>query len=472
MNHKILQFFKNLSYTLLSNLISLVISTTVILVIPKLIGVTEYGYWQLYLFYSSYVGFLHFGWNDGVYLRYGGEKYGNLNKKLFFSQFWMLVVFQFLLALTIFLISNILSNSDKIFIIQMVSFCMFIVNIRCFLVYILQCTNRVKEYAIITMMERILYILLILILIAGGINNYKIMIIADIIGKLISLFYSIYCCKDIVLNKIKNFSLDIREALTNINVGIKLMFSNIANMLIIGIVRLGIEHDWGVKTFGKISLTLSISNMLMVFVSAVGIIMFPVLRRTENSRLTYIYKTVRPPFSAVLFFLLILYYPMDIALNFWLPIYSDSLKYMIILFPMCVYEGKMSLLINTYLKTLRKEKLILIINLFTVLLSVVLTTLFIFLFRSLTLIVIAIVILLAFRSVLAEIFLSKTLEINLVRTLLQEIFLTFIYIYTGWFLSPLVSFAIYLVSYTVYLIVNKKEIFTSIKDFKIILSQK
>ena len=72
MNNKALDFIKNFSYTLSSNLLSLVISTLVVLIIPKLIGVEEYGYWQLYIFYTSYIGFLHFGWNDGIYLRYGG----------------------------------------------------------------------------------------------------------------------------------------------------------------------------------------------------------------------------------------------------------------------------------------------------------------------------------------------------------------------------------------------------------------
>ncbi len=40
----------------------------------------------------------------------------------------------------------------------------------------------------------------------------------------------------------------------------------------------------------------------------------------------------------------------------WLPEYADSLQYMGILFPIVIYEGRMSLLINTYLKTIRKEK--------------------------------------------------------------------------------------------------------------------
>lgn len=84
MNNKVLNFLKNFSYTFSSNLITLVVSTLVTLIVPKLIGVEDYGFWQLYMFYSTYVGFFHFGWNDGIYLRYGGEKYESLDKPKFF----------------------------------------------------------------------------------------------------------------------------------------------------------------------------------------------------------------------------------------------------------------------------------------------------------------------------------------------------------------------------------------------------
>lgn len=57
----------------------------------------------------------------------------------------------------------------------------------------------------------------------------------------------------------------------------------------------------------------------------------------------------------------------------WLPEYTDSLMYMALLFPMCIYEGKMSLLINTYLKTLREEKAMLKVNLIALGFALILT---------------------------------------------------------------------------------------------------
>ncbi len=81
---KIRKILRDFSYSISSNLISLAVSTLVVLIVPKFIGVTEYGYWQLYIFYTNYVGVLHFGWLDGIYLRYGGYHYRDLDRPTFF----------------------------------------------------------------------------------------------------------------------------------------------------------------------------------------------------------------------------------------------------------------------------------------------------------------------------------------------------------------------------------------------------
>lgn len=467
MNSKAINFLKNFSYTLSSNFISLLISTLVTLIVPKLIGVEEYGYWQLYLFYSSYLGFLHFGWIDGIYLRYGGAEYDKLDRKLFFSQFIMLLSSQMLIGIIICVISGpLVLDADRSFIVKMVALALIIVNTRTMLLYILQATNRIKEYARITMSDRILYISLIIIFLLVGIRDYKLMIIADLVGKLLSLIYAMYCCKNIVFNKISIFYFSLNEMVTNINVGIKLMFSNIASMLIIGIVRFGIERTWDVTTFGKVSLTLSISNMTMLFINAIGIIMYPILRRTSKEKLSAIYTTMRDFLMATLFAVLVIYYPIKTLMSAWLPQYAESLMYMALVFPMFIYEGKMALLINTYLKTLRKEKMMLKINLMSMALSLILTLISTQVFMSLDLAIFNIVILLAFRSMIAELYLSKELKISVKRDILLEFLLTAVFIISGWFVNSWYTALIYGVSYILYIIIKAKDISIAIKSLK------
>lgn len=101
MNSKIKNVFQNVSYSVLANGINTLVSMVLVFIVPKALGVREYSYWQLYTFYVTYTGFFHFGWADGIYLKFGGKKYEELDKTYFNRQFWLLTFFEILIALVI-----------------------------------------------------------------------------------------------------------------------------------------------------------------------------------------------------------------------------------------------------------------------------------------------------------------------------------------------------------------------------------
>lgn len=470
MNRKAIDFIKNFSYTLFSNLVSLLISALVVLVVPKLIGVEEYGYWQLYLFYTSYVGFLHFGWNDGVYLRYGGKDYDKLDKKLLFSQYHMLVISQLLIGMSIALLAVFfVRDPERMFIFQMTALCLVIVNSRYMLLFLLQATNRIKGYAQITILDRVTYLGLVLVLLAFGVREYKLMIVADLAGKFISLLFAMYSCRDIVFRRLSDFYFSFRETFLNISVGIKLMFSNIASKFVLGFVKFGIERSWDVATFGKVSLTLSVSNLVMLFINAIGLVMYPVLRRTREEKLSEIYTTMRDLLMVLLLGALVVYYPLKSTLSKWLPDYADSLNYMGMLFPIMVFEGKMSLLINTYLKALRMEKRILVVNVISLAVSALLTLITTVIIKDLDLAIISIVGLLAFRSIIAEVVLSKKLAIPVYKDIILEIIMSIIFISTAWLINTPMVMVFYGLAYLIYLCVKRSDICISIANLKQLL---
>ena len=464
---------KNMSYTISSNLISFIVSTLVIVIVPKLIGVENYGYWQLYLFYATYVGLLHFGWNDGIYLRFGGDEYNKLDKRLFFSQFMQLLITQIVIGILIFLLALIIfKDINKEFIFQIVALVLIISNTRLMLLNILQTTNRIKEYAIINMLDRIIYVLLIIFFLLIGIRDFKLMIIADVIGKLLSLSLALYYCRDIVFNKINNYYLTLSETFKNINVGIKIMFANFASFLIIGIVRFGIERTWDVSTFGKVALTISLSSIMMFFISAVGIVIFPILKRINKDKLSIIYKTMRDSLLVLLLGILIIYYPLKTFMVMWLPNYADSLIYLALVFPMFIYEGKMVLLINTYINTLRKENIMFKINIIMMIITAIITYINTQIFNNLDLTVLSIVILLIIRSVIAELYLAKALNIKVLKDIILEILLTTIFILSAWFIDSYITIIIYIVFYIIYLLIKKKDLIITINNIKDLLKNK
>ncbi|GAB6168224.1 oligosaccharide flippase family protein [Clostridium carnis] len=472
MNNKTKNLIKNFFYTFISNLLVLIISTLVTLILPKILGIEEYGYWQLYILYTSYTALLHLGWNDGIYLRYGGKEYQELDKRLFFSQFWMLVIFELIITLITYnFVGVFISSYDKIFVLRMMFTSSLLVIPRGMLLFILQGTNRIKDYAIATIIEKIVYIILIIFFLTMRIEEYKLLIIADIIGKGISMIYVAINCRDIVFKSFKTFFFSFNETFKNIKAGVNVALAYVASSLIVGTVRFGIEYTWDIKTFGKVSLTLSVANMMMTFINAVGLIIFPLLKRANKERLPEIYTTLRTILTVILLGIIVFYYPLRVILTYWLPKYSESLVYMALIFPMCLFEGKMALLVNTYLKALRKEITLMIINALTFCLSLLLTGFFALYLKNLTVSVLCILFLLAFRCIWAEIYIAKELNISLNRNIIMELILTIIFVISSWVIGSWKGVAIYLVAYSIYILTNWRDICKTVEKVRILLKE-
>lgn len=450
---------KLVGYTISSNMISFLVAATVTFLLPKHLGIESYGYFQLYLFYTGYTGFLHLGWADGIFLRYGGVYYEDIDKAKFSGQFWLYTCIEIVIGLLIALFSSLwVSPQDKAMVLAFTGISVIFLLPRTLLQYILQCSNRIKNYAFLNMIEKAIYVAIVVVMIFCGEGNYVPIILADLFGKCAALCYGVFQCKEIVINKPEALGEAIREAKENISVGIKLLFANISSLLIIGFVRWSIESQWNVATFGKVSLTMSVSNMLMVFINAVALVLFPMLRRTNSDKLSGIYNTMRTCLMIPLLGMLLFYYPAKTILSMWLPQYADSLIYMALLFPMCVFESKMNMLIGTYMKTLRKEKWLLLVNVAAVSMSVVVTLITTYYLHNLDLAVGSIVFLLAFRCVFAELLLSSVLDVSVKKDIALELALTAIFIGASWFAGGITGLTIYAVAYLIYLLIKRKDV--------------
>jgi O-antigen/teichoic acid export membrane protein len=466
---KLKSFIKKVAYAIGANLLSLIVSILTTLIVPKFLGddVAQYGYLQIYLFYVGYIGFFHFGWCDGVYLRDGGKNYKDLNKPLYSGQFWLLSVMQLVIAIIISIIGIFISkDANYTFIWIAIAVNVLIFLPRTMLSYYLQTTNRIKEYASLTTVGRTIYGVSILVIVLFFSKDYKLFVLGDILGKLIGLVVSICWCRDIVLSKPSPLSTTLQEAKINISVGIKLLFANIASMLITGIVRWGIQTQWDVETYGKISFTLSVSNLLLTFISAVALVLYPTLRRGDEENLKGMYSILRDVLMIPLLGCLVIYYPIELVLSAWLPQYAESMRYMAILVPMCIFAAKMTMLIQTYMNVFRLEKKILKVNLMGVLFAILTTVFSVFILRDLTIAMVSIVVNQIFRCLYAEFVLSKEKNLNVLKDMIFETLLAVFFIMANWFIGGLIGVGIYAIAYIVYLLLKRKDIRKLIYKFK------
>ena len=449
----------NLMYSIVANLLSMFVSAILLLVLPNLLGETEYGYWQLYLFYTSYVGFFHLGLVDGIYLRIGGKYFDDLDGHIYATQFLILTIFEIIISVVIINIARFfVPDVNKVHVIFLTCICMVIYIANNFTTYVLQATNRIKPYATVVMLEKAFFAIMVIGCWFLGVKRFEIIACGDIAGKIVAMLLALKYCKNIIFCKLANFKSAVSEMWINLSIGSKLVLANVASMLITGIVRLAIENYWSIEVFGKISLAMSISSMLMVFVNAVSVVVFPMLKRMENDKLSDTYEKIRDFLMFVLLGAFVFYYPLKIILTGILPGYAESIRYMALMFPVCIFDSKISLLVNTYLKALRKEKAILIINVLSVAISVGMTGITVYLVHSLELAVVSIVVLLAFKCDIAEIYLSRCMEIAVVKDIIIESGLVAIFIVASWFLDNWYSMGIYFVAFVVYCFIKRDRI--------------
>ena len=316
---------------LLANLTSLGVSSLTLFLIPRWLSVSQYNYFQLYLFYAAYLPYLHLGLADGIYLRYGGYSFAQLDHRRLAGQFWFLGGLCLTLSLGLVILTH-----DLLF--QYLALALLLTVPKIWISYLLQTTGKIDAYTRLTLTEKLCYAFSVLLLGLGGGLNVTRLIGLDLISRLAGLLYAGYLARTILFSRPPSWSVLRIELKENWLDGSKLMLATISGALMIGLVRWGIEKEWDLYTFGQVSLGLSMANLLTVLIQAMSMVLFPVLKRLSPEKLAAWYPLLRNALMFALVFLLVIYYPLEQFIAFWLPQYQDSLVYLALLFSLMPFR--------------------------------------------------------------------------------------------------------------------------------------
>ena len=438
----------------------MILSILMSLFLPKVLGVREYSYWQLFVFYISYAGFFHLGENDGMYLKQGGKDYNQLDYSLLNTDLFLITSFQIVVMIVGCVVLGVtgMADQNRVFVLICTMIYMIIYNYSGYLSYVLQIANRIKEYSISVVIEKILFLIAVVIGIITNNTFFTVYIILNLATKTIGLLYSIVKCKEVVFAKIHFSRNVIYDFWDNIKVGINLTFSSVAGMLVLGVGRNMIDAQWGVETFGKFSLAISLSNFMLQFISQISLVLFPALKRTDESKVINYYYKIQDLLSFAILGVLLGYMPVYYLLRMWLPQYAESLRYMVILLPICVFDGKMNLLCNTYLKVLRKERQLLYFNLIALAISFALCSFGAYVIKNVIAVAIFMVVAVAIRSIISEVYLNRFLHAGLPVDVVVDSVMSLIFVAGTWFMNPLKGFIIYLFAYIVMCVLFRRKI--------------
>lgn len=341
----------------ISNVAILLSGVLVGFLLPKIIGVTDYGYYKTYTLYATYVGMFHFGISDGIYLKYGGKDYEALERDKFryYSKAFILIEAVIAVALAIF--SMLVLRNEYRFIFLFLSIYLLFHNITGYYQSISQATSRFNELSSRNIIQSVLISIAVIGLWilhrhTGTELTYRTYtILYSFIVVALALWYmSTY--RDITFGK-SVVDASIRKDISYfIRIGFPLMLANLCSSLILTLDRQFVNILYDTDTYAIYAFAYNMLSLVTTATSAIATVLYPNLRRTNESILKKQYSSLVGIILCVVFACLIIYFPMNLFVNWYLPKYADSLEIFRVIFPGLAISSAITIVMHNYYKTL------------------------------------------------------------------------------------------------------------------------
>ncbi|MBZ8177038.1 O-antigen polysaccharide polymerase Wzy [Corynebacterium sp. 3HC-13] len=403
---------KKLLLSVAVNFISLVTVGLLTLVLPGILGHTEYSWWQVYVMWSIYGGYLTLGLTDGAYLMYGGFSQENVPSKLISVQLKSLIGFHLIFSIFAIAIMIWWKPLDTWYwlVICVVFSNLFYVP-RLLLTAMMQTTSSIVDFSKIIILEKLVYLFGAAEILTTGYRGFIGIIFMDLFSKAVGFSYSLYLSKEFLSWSDVSFSELKSEIFKSMSIGLYVVVANFCSLLINGIVRMVIHYHWGLAAFGYISFSFTIANLVITFGQAISIVIFPYLKRFDIERYSLIYNKISAPLTLFLTLSLLCYFPLSLFIGLYLPEYKFPVIVLGILFPMMLFEARYRVLDMTYLKALRMERFLMVNNILSVLIALALSTSIAYYFNNIVYTVLVITIVTAWRCLSSEIALRSRIDI-------------------------------------------------------------
>ena len=316
---------KGLIQILIANSINLLLSIVSGFILPKYLSIPEYGVVKTFHLYITYVGFLHLGYIDGVYLLYGGKKYDSLNKEDYLSRLNAFKIFQ--LAVTF--VAIIISIICKDFVLLCFSISIYPYNLAMYYKLVFQAVGRFKDYSRLINISTVLSVFGLIVLMLFRIKDGRPFVVAYVLSYIV-----IAVIVDIVESrklKTPNKHLgSFKESVKLIKSGFLLMLGNFTALLLTGMDRWCIKFfmpDTG--AFSYYSFAVSLQAMLEAVVSPITIVFYNVLCNEKDSKKI---NEIRKYCIILGIYLMILAHFCKIIINVFIQQYIPSLTVIFVLF--------------------------------------------------------------------------------------------------------------------------------------------
>lgn len=451
-------FIRNFLLVFGSQLAALASALVKALIIPVILGISDFGYWQIYTFYTVYVGIFTFGHNDGIYLKYGGSRFQDLPLDKLRGSNAIYVLLMLLGTSVVTAMAGFASDPAREFIIFAVAVNILVLGITSNISLVLQAVNRMKGYAFLNAADKIFFTIALFALLAPELRNFWFLIAVDLVGKIAVLIVLLLRYPQLYIGSVAGMPEAAAEFRENLRSGIQLMIANLSGMLVLGIGRITIEYFGELKDYAHYAFAITLANVVLMSVSALSIMMYPALRqRPTDSYLKYFNKTNR--FYSVISLLMITGYFPAVAFIFWMAKkYEPAIEFLNVMFAVTVLQGKMQLVNNSYYTALRLERPMLTANLSSMLIATAFAAIAYVLTHSVLAIAYTTFVAMLIRVCASELFLRRHMGGQPTRGLLHDGVVLAVFLVLTTVMPPMAGMAAWLLSIVLIAVMKREEL--------------
>lgn len=354
--------FRNFVYVAGSQGIGLLVGIVRSLLIPIVVGVTDYGLWQVYVFYAVYAGIFSLGYNDGLHLRYGGSDYKDLPIKKIRGANLLYLFVVILSSIAFAIAAMVLSEFEREFIFLALALNIILFGVTSNIAMVLQTTGEFGRFSIIFSIDKVIFLALLMLLFFDDYRNFRSLILFDIGSKFVVFFIYSIMYRDLFWGPIKSVADGFREFVASVSSGSHLLLANLMGMLVLGVGRIVIEYLGDLADYAFYAFAMSIAQVVLVAVTAMSIVLYPAVRRQPSQRYFEYFGRTRAVFRAFGVLVLTAFFPAWFFVTEFAPDFLPVLEFLNVVFVIIALQGKMQIVNNTYYKVLRLERSMLVAN--------------------------------------------------------------------------------------------------------------
>lgn len=278
---------RGLAYVLIANAINLLIGLVNSFFLPKYLSYESYAMIKTYTLYMAYVGCLHLGYLDGMYLRYGGKDISAIDKDDIGTEHKNILFMQVAVSAIVFCIS--LTQHSAV--LYMFSIGLLLNNLISFYQMLFQATGCFKLYSRALNYSKITeFVLNMSLLFLLCVDNYVLYIGNHILAMTLVLSYLAFSLSKKTAY-FRSGHLDFNRFKENISTGFILMLGNLSNNFFTALDRWFVKILMTAKDFSIYSFAVSIDSLITIFVTPLSITLYNAL--CQNSEAEYIRRMKR-----------------------------------------------------------------------------------------------------------------------------------------------------------------------------------